>query len=112
MSDMPYTVGKVEFSPTPTDKFYIEDEDPGICTACGLNMTPVRPGKAQCDYCELGEAYDKAQAERDKWEALAHQLAAALGHSWFNARVDHRGKLLDFLDKKKAALAAYEEATR
>ena len=51
-------------------------------------------------------------SEADKWRALADQLAEALGHSWFAAKVDQRGKLMDFLEKKKAALAAYEEANK
>lgn len=51
-------------------------------------------------------------SDADKWRLIADQLAEALGHSWFNAKVDQRGKLTDFLEKKKAALAAYEEATK
>lgn len=35
------------------------DEDPGICADCGYPLTPVRPGKAQCDYCELLEVYER-----------------------------------------------------
>ena len=112
MSGPNYVVGKVEFSPVKSDVFYIEDEDPGICTACERAMTPVRPGKAQCDFCETQEYAKKCEENAAKWEALAHQLAGALGHSWFAAKVDQRGKLMDFLDKKKAALAAYEEATK
>ena len=51
-------------------------------------------------------------SDADKWRLIADQLAEALGHSWFNAKVDQRCKLTDFLEKKKAALAAYEEATK
>jgi hypothetical protein len=77
-------------------------DDVGVCASCGYEVTPVRPGKAQCDFCDTV----------DKWKALADRLAAALGHSWFAAKVDQRGKLMDFLEKKKAALAAYEEANK
>lgn len=36
-----------------------EDEDAGICVDCGYPLTLVRPGKAQCDYCELLEIYER-----------------------------------------------------
>ena len=98
MSDPNYVVGDISFGPAWND----EMNEAGVCTSCGYEVTPVRPGKAQCDFCEAVE----------KWKALADQLAAALGHSWFAAKVDQRGKLMDFLEKKKAALAAYEEATK
>lgn len=57
-----------------SDRLYDEMDDAGICTACGLKMTEVRPGKAQCDYCELGEAYDKERAEREEIAALVRRL--------------------------------------
>jgi hypothetical protein len=112
MSEPNYVVGDIGFGPAWSDGLYEEMDDAGICTACGHKMTPVRPGKAQCDFCESQEYAKKCEEDSAKWEALAHQLAAALGHSWFAAKVDQRGKLMDFLDKKKAALAAYEEATK
>jgi hypothetical protein len=59
--------------------------------------------------CDIAERREENAA---KWEALAHQLAAALGHSWFAAKVNQRGKLADFIEKKKAALVAYEEAAK
>lgn len=102
MSEHNYVVGDIGFGPAWSDGLYEEMDDAGICTSCGYEVTPVRPGKAQCEFCDTV----------DKWKALADQLAEALGHSWFGAKVDQRGKLLDFLEKKKAALAAYEEATK
>lgn len=64
------------------------DEDPGICVDCGYPLTPVRPGKAQCDYCDLlavyeQESYDHIQtrkamdaliAENDKLQGTIAQL--------------------------------------
>jgi len=73
MSNPDYVVGEIGFGPNWSDKPHDELDD-GICTACGLRMTPVRPGKAQCDYCELGEAYDKARAEREEIAALVRRL--------------------------------------
>lgn len=63
MGERDYVVGEIGFGPAWSDKLHYEMDDAGICTTCGHKMTAVRPGKAQCDYCELGEAYDKAQAE-------------------------------------------------
>ena len=116
MSGPNYVVGKVEFSPVKSEKFYVEDEDPGICTACGLKMTPVRPGKAQCDYCELGEAYDKARAEREEIAALVRRLFKILdtvevsdSESEFHptvirsCRVVHTQELNELLPKLKEA---------
>jgi hypothetical protein len=45
------------------------DEDAGICVDCGYPLTPVRPGKAQCDYCDLlavyeQESYDHIQTRK------------------------------------------------
>ena len=64
------------------------DEDAGICADCGYPLTPVRPGKAQCDYCELLEVYERESydhiqtrkaldaliAENDKLQATIAQL--------------------------------------
>lgn len=64
------------------------DEDAGICADCGYPLTPVRPVKAQCDYCELlavyeQESYDHIQtrkaldaliAENDKLQGTIAEL--------------------------------------
>ena len=74
MSGPNYVVGDIGFGPAWSDGLYEMMDDAGICTACGHKMTPVRPGKAQCDFCELGEAYDKARAEREEIAALVRRL--------------------------------------
>ena len=42
------------------------DEDPGICVDCNYPLTLVRPGKAQCDYCELLEVYEEEVREHSE----------------------------------------------
>ena len=44
-------------------------EDAGICLGCGYPLELVRPGKVQCNYCELEsmyeeELYDHAKTRR------------------------------------------------
>lgn len=74
MSERDYVIGDIGFGPAWSDGLHEEMDDAGICTVCGRKMTPVRPGKAQCDHCELGEAYDKARAEREEIAALVRRL--------------------------------------
>ena len=45
------------------------NEDAGICLECGYPLELVRPGKVQCNYCELEsmyeeELYDHAKTRR------------------------------------------------
>ena len=49
----------------------------------------------------------KILRRQDPWENCADLMARALDHTWFGARTNHRDELLDFLDKKKQALAEY-----
>lgn len=43
----------VEFHADLVDAGY----EAGRCGDCGRSMTPVRPGKAQCDWCEVERAF-------------------------------------------------------
>ena len=45
------------------------NEDAGICLECGCPLELVRPGKVQCNYCDLlnmyeEELYDHAKTRR------------------------------------------------
>lgn len=51
-----------------------EDEDAGICADCGYPLTPVRPGKAQCDYCELLAVYDQETYDHQKTREALNAL--------------------------------------
>lgn len=74
MSDSTYTVGKIGFGPAWSDKLNDERDDAGICIECGNNMTPVRPGKAQCHYCELDESLQHAEKRIEELEAAVMSL--------------------------------------
>ena len=74
MSTLDYVVGEIGFGPAWGDRLHEEMDDAGVCTVCGHKMTPVRPGKAQCDFCELVEGYDRVKAERDDLAGMVRRL--------------------------------------
>jgi hypothetical protein len=41
----------------------IYDGEAGTCLDCGYPLQAVRPGKAQCDYCDLVEMYEVERSE-------------------------------------------------
>lgn len=74
MGEHDYIVGEIGFGPAWGDELHDEMNAAGICTSCGHKMTAVRPGKAQCDYCELVEGYDRVRAERDALAGMVRRL--------------------------------------
>ena len=45
----------------------MSDEDQATCGDCGSDMTPVRPGKWQCDVCESRDFVRREQAKALRW---------------------------------------------
>ena len=41
----------------------MSDEEQSTCGECGSDMTPVRPGKWQCDVCESRDFVRREQAK-------------------------------------------------
>jgi hypothetical protein len=73
----------------------IDDEDPGICADCGYPLTLVRPGKAQCDYCELLAVYEQESYDHQKTrEAL-------------NALIEQNDKLQEVISSQRQLLCEH-----
>ena len=53
----------------------IYDGEAGTCLDCGYPLQAVRPGKAQCDYCDTMKIIEKLEYEN---EDLRQSLAVAL----------------------------------
>ena len=47
----------------------MSDQYQSTCGECGSDMTPVRPGKWQCDVCETKAMIRREQAKVLRWAA-------------------------------------------
>ncbi|MBI2934638.1 MAG: hypothetical protein HYY29_03605 [Chloroflexi bacterium] len=93
-----------------TEEQEVYETDRAICGTCGHELTLVRPGKHQCDWCELAEELERTRdyaverdkeriraiAEKDDWksrvlglQALVEQLEAE-NASWAGVTAELR----------------------